>query len=210
MKALKNKKVLITAGPTREYIDPVRFISNDSSGLMGLSLADAAKKMGARVTVVLGPVVVTPPKGIKIINVTSAREMFTAVKKICSSADIIVCAAAVADYTVARPARHKIKKGRSILTLKLVKTPDILSWLGKNRRKRQTLVGFALETSDLIANARKKLHTKKCDLIVANSHRAIASKKTSVILVGPGRRLKRIGPASKNTIARAIFSAILS
>ncbi|MBI4028095.1 MAG: bifunctional phosphopantothenoylcysteine decarboxylase/phosphopantothenate--cysteine ligase CoaBC [Verrucomicrobia bacterium] len=161
-------RLLITAGPTREPIDPVRFISNRSSGKMGYALADAALRAGHRVTLVSGPVSLRPPRGARLQRVETAREMRAATLKAAGHADVIIMAAAVADYQPARIARHKIKKRNASMTLPLKRTPDILSELGSRKRPWQILVGFAAETACLLKRAREKLKAKNLDMIVAN------------------------------------------
>lgn len=170
-KDLEGRRVLITAGPTREALDPVRFLSNHSSGKMGYQLALAARNRGADVTLVSGPVELLAPVGITLVPVVSAADMFEAVKLRSAESDIIVKAAAVADYTPATQAREKIKKAGDGLTLELNRTQDILGWIGQNRRPGQVVVGFAMETQDLLANARAKLEGKNADIIAANSLR---------------------------------------
>ncbi len=165
---LTGRKVLITAGPTREPIDPVRYISNRSSGKMGFALARTARRRGADVTLVSGPVNLPDPPGVTVIRVTSAEEMAGAVHEHCVAADVIVKSAAVADFRPAIRQEHKIKKGRSDLRLDLVKNADILLGLGKNRQAGQVLVGFAAESRDHAAEGRRKLLEKNLDLIVVN------------------------------------------
>lgn len=167
---LKGKKVLITAGPTRERIDDVRYISNYSTGKMGYAIADAAKKMGAEVNLISGPTEIEPPKDIKISRVTSSEEMFAAAKLHLDSYDIAIFAAAVADYKPANPHPGKLKKANlgNAPELKLIRTTDILAEFGKHKSGKQVLIGFALETENLIENAKSKLETKHCDIIVAN------------------------------------------
>jgi phosphopantothenoylcysteine decarboxylase/phosphopantothenate--cysteine ligase len=164
---LAGEHVLITAGPTYEAIDPVRGITNRSSGKMGYALAESALAMGARVTLVTGPVALPPPAGADTIRVRSAAEMLEAVEANLSTATIVVMAAAVADYRPARAAAQKIKKHDSTLTLELEPTEDILATVGRNKGTR-VLIGFAAETENVVANARKKLQSKNADLIVAN------------------------------------------
>jgi len=167
---LKGKKVLVTAGPTYEKIDPVRFIGNFSSGKMGFAIAEAARDMGAEVTLITGPAsLVTPGGRIKRVNVVSSAEMAESCFKESVSADIIVMAAAVSDYTVMHPSDKKLKKSSEKISLELKKTTDILSELGKKKKKGQVLVGFALETENGIANAKEKLKSKRLDFIVLNS-----------------------------------------
>lgn len=169
---LKGKRVLITAGPTRERIDPVRYISNFSTGRMGVALAEEAARRGADVKLVLGPTEVRPSKdsGVLTVDVESAREMLDACLEAFPTADIAIMAAAVADYTVANPAARKIKREHTeVPTLELVKNPDIAATLGARKRQDQLLVGFALETDHAIENGREKLRRKNLDMVVVNS-----------------------------------------
>ncbi len=168
-KDLAGKKVLVTAGPTQERMDPVRYISNHSTGKMGYAVARAAMLRGADVTLVSGVTALQPPEGVKVVPVISAADMAQAVKAAASEQDIIVKAAAVADYRPAVTADEKIKKKDGELTLSLERTEDILAWLGANRLERQILCGFSMETEHLLENSRAKLERKKIDMIVANS-----------------------------------------
>jgi len=169
---LAGRRVLVTAGPTYEAIDPARFIGNRSSGKMGIALAAAAQRRGADVTLLLGPSAVAPPVGVAVIDVESAAQLETALAAAAPAADVIIMAAAVADYRPARPAEHKLKRGELGATtqLALVANPDLLAGLGKRRGGKRTplLVGFAAETRDVVANAKAKLASKRCDLVVAN------------------------------------------
>ncbi|GAB5518207.1 MAG: bifunctional phosphopantothenoylcysteine decarboxylase/phosphopantothenate--cysteine ligase CoaBC [Rhodothermales bacterium] len=167
---LAGKHVLVSAGPTREPIDPVRFISNHSTGTMGYAMAAAAKARGARVTLISGPTTLTPPPGVKVEAVTTAAEMHAAVLSH-ADADWVIMAAAVADYTPADPADHKVKKSNANLALPLRRTTDILADLGRQKREGQVLVGFAMETDDALANAQVKLQKKHLDWIVLNNLR---------------------------------------
>lgn len=160
-------RFLITAGPTREFIDPFRFISNPSSGKMGYALARAARERGGEVVLVSGPVNLTPPEGVTTVRVSSAREMRKAVLKYFPSSDVVIMAAAVSDYRPAETRKHKIKKSREKIQLALVPNPDILAELG-GKKGRKFLVGFSADTDNVIDNARKKMEIKKLDLIVAN------------------------------------------
>jgi phosphopantothenoylcysteine synthetase/decarboxylase len=173
-------RFLITAGGTREYIDPVRFITNASSGRMGYALAQAAMRAGHKVTLVTAPVAHQMPEGAKIIKIVSAKEMFEAVQKNFPACDCLIMAAAVSDYTPAKPSKTKIKKTGKTLTIKLNPTVDILKWAGQQKSK--IIVGFALEDKDLRKNAEKKLKAKKLDMIIANSPAAIGADKSSVQL----------------------------
>lgn len=168
-KDLAGKKVLVTAGPTQERMDPVRYISNHSTGKMGYAVARAAMLRGADVTLVSGVTALQPPEGVKVVPVISAADMAQAVKEAASEQDIIVKAAAVADYRPAVTADEKIKKKDGELTLSLERTEDILAWLGANRLEGQILCGFSMETEHLLENSRAKLERKKIDMIVANS-----------------------------------------
>ncbi|MBR1628896.1 MAG: bifunctional phosphopantothenoylcysteine decarboxylase/phosphopantothenate--cysteine ligase CoaBC [Lachnospiraceae bacterium] len=170
-KDLQGKKVLITAGPTREAIDPVRFISNHSTGKMGFALAKIAAMRGAEVTLISGPVSIDPPDFVNFVSVVSAKEMFAEVEKRACDQNICICCAAVADMRPTEVASEKIKKDGKSRNIELSPTIDILAWLGEHRSEKQVLVGFAMETEHLIENARLKLERKKADLIVANSLR---------------------------------------
>ena len=167
---LKGKKVLITAGPTQEPIDPVRFISNHSTGKMGYAIADKLAKAGANVTLVSGQVTLkSPDASINLVKVRSAKEMFEASEKYFFEADIIILAAAVADYTPAVVADKKIKKKEETFTIELTKTTDIAKTLGQQKRPDQLMIGFALETDNEVANAIGKIQSKNLDMIVLNS-----------------------------------------
>lgn len=170
-KDLAGKKVLITAGATRESIDPVRFITNHSSGKMGFALARAAMLRGAEVTLVAAHTEAEPPMFVRTLPVVSAEDMFEAVTKEANDMDYIIKAAAVADYTPAVTAENKLKKSDQDLIIELKRTRDILKYLGEHKKEGQILCGFAMETENLLENSRKKLETKNCDLICANSLR---------------------------------------
>lgn len=165
---LKGKRVLITAGPTQEALDPVRYLTNHSSGKMGYSLAQAALDMGAEVTLISGPVQLTAPKGVRFYPVTTAKEMFDAVCAHCDTADFIIKAAAVGDYRPLYVSEQKIKKDGERLHVEFIKNPDILAYLGEHKRPHQIICGFAMETQNLLENAQAKLENKHCDMIVAN------------------------------------------
>lgn len=168
-KDLQGRKILITAGATREKIDPVRFISNRSTGKMGYALARAAMLRGAEVTVIAAHTDVEPPLFVDVINVESAEEMFNAVKNNMDSADIIIKAAAVADYTPAAVSDSKIKKSDGDMRIELKRTVDILKYISEHRRENQVICGFSMETDNILENSRRKLESKKCDMICANS-----------------------------------------
>lgn len=168
-KDLAGKKILVTAGATRESIDPVRFITNHSSGKMGFAVARAAMLRGAEVTVVAAHTDVEPPMFVNVVNVKSAEDMFSAVKKHLDESDIIVKAAAVADYTPVTVADNKIKKSDGDMSIPLKRTTDILAYIGEHKRAGQIVCGFSMETENVIENSRKKLTKKNCDMICANS-----------------------------------------
>ena len=170
-KDLAGKRVLVTAGPTRESIDPVRFITNHSTGKMGYAVARQAMLRGAEVTLVSGPVSIDPPPFVNVVNVSSAQDMFEAVKENYAGADIIIKTAAVADYTPESTADEKIKKSDGSLSIQMKRTADILKWLGENKRDGQVLCGFSMETENMLENSRAKLQKKNADLIAANSLR---------------------------------------
>lgn len=168
-KDLQGKRVLVTAGPTREALDPVRFLTNHSSGKMGYAVAARAAMRGAKVTLISGPTALSVPKGVTRIAVESAEEMHDAVMGHAETQDFIIKAAAVADYKPLIRAEHKIKKSGDEMTIPLAKTADILAKLGEKKSAHQVLCGFAMETQDLLHNAQDKLHGKKCDMLVANN-----------------------------------------
>lgn len=168
-KDLEGRKVLVTAGATKEAIDPVRYITNHSTGKMGYAIARMAMLRGASVTLITGETALTPPPFVKMINVVSARDMFEAVREELPKQDIIIKSAAVADYTPAVVAEQKMKKSDSDMFLELVRTNDILRYVGENRTPRQFICGFSMETENLVENSRAKLEAKQIDMIAANS-----------------------------------------
>ena len=209
---LDGETVLITAGPTQEPLDPVRYLSNRSSGKMGYALADEAVARGARVIVVSGPVQLAEPGGVEMVQVRTAVEMRTAVMDRLDQASIIIKAAAVADYHRSNPPAQKAKKTATRMTLDLDPTPDILAELGRKKGDR-LLVGFAAETQNLLAEARRKLETKNCDMVVANlvSDESIGfdSEQNEVTLVTRTGETIPIRRAAKRAIAGRIFDEIL-
>ena len=169
VKDMVGQHVLITAGPTREAIDPVRYITNHSSGKMGYALAKMSMLRGAKVTLVSGPSAVIPPLFVDIINITSAKEMYDAVTAHAQTADIIIKAAAVADYRPKHTSDEKIKKSEGAMSIEMEKTDDILKYLGEHKRPHQFLCGFSMETQNIVSNSREKLVKKHLDMIVANN-----------------------------------------
>ncbi len=210
--SLKGKTVLITAGPTREKIDEVRFISNYSSGKMGLALAKEAFLRGARVELVCGPTTLDPPYGVHPTYVESAQEMEKACLKIFPETDITIMAAAVSDYRPEKVMKGKLKKeGREYLELKLVKNPDILSKLSRKKKRGQIIVGFAAETDNLLEGAQKKLKEKKLDLVVANlvgKGRGFEQDYNEVTFVFPDGRMEKLPLLSKTLIAQKLFDLL--
>lgn len=203
--ALAGLRVVVTAGPTREAIDPVRYLSNHSSGKMGYALAQAASDAGAEVTLVSGPTALAPPDRCRVVAVQSADDMLKACQAL--EADVFVAVAAVADYRVAAPAEHKLKKTDAALTLTLERTPDILATVAAGRPK-PFCVGFAAETRDLDAYARQKLVAKQLDMIVANEAVATFGQDEATVSVfwpGGGTTLPR---QSKQQLARALVALI--
>ena len=162
------RRVVVTAGPTREMLDPVRFLSNRSTGRMGYALAEAAHKRGAQVTLISGPVSIDPPKGVNVVKITSTLDLFNAVTEAAESADVVIQSAAPADFRPAVVADKKIKKGADAMDIHLVSNPDIAKTLGERKRAGQVLVTFAAETNDVLDNAQKKMLKKNADLMVAN------------------------------------------
>ena len=212
--SLKGKKILVTAGPTYEKIDPVRFIGNYSSGKMGYAIADEAASRGADVTIVSGPVSVTPlNNNVKIINVESAKEMLAACNDVFHTCDIAVMTAAVADYAPAEVLDHKIKRETdNVDHIELVKNPDIAASLGKIKRPGQLLVGFALETDNEITNAVDKLHRKNLDMIVLNSLRVpgagFRTDTNQISICYPDGVRKDYSLKTKREVAADIIDAI--
>jgi len=213
---LAGKKIVVSAGPTYEAIDPVRFVGNRSSGKMGIALAAAARRRGADVTLILGPSAVPPPVGVTTNHVESAAQLQWALDSAAKGADVIVMTAAVADYRPAREAKEKLKRGAlgAKTSIDLVANPDLLAELGKRRKgKKPLLVGFAAETGDLIENAREKLSTKRCDLIVANDvgepNAGFAVDTNHVQLIDASGE-EEVPPAPKSEVAHRILDKVAS
>ena len=205
-------KVLVTAGPTREAIDPVRFISNRSSGKMGYAVAAAAKRAGHEVCLVSGPTAIAPPRGMDIVRVTTANDMLAAVKQRVRSCDLLVMAAAVADWRPQKIAARKLKKSKGPPRIAWVATPDILKTIAPLKKKTQTFCGFAAETGNLAREARRKLREKKLDAIAANDvsrrDRGFESDRNALTLFFADGRTARIGLAAKTKCAEALLRAL--
>jgi len=197
-------RFLITAGPTREPIDPVRYISNRSSGKMGYAIAEAAVEAGHQVVLVSGPVHLDPPNGAKLVSASTSDEMFEAVHRGVRHCDVLVMSAAVADYKPARASGKKIKKSDQNLSLELIATRDILLSLPKTDRE-YLVVGFAAETENIRANALKKLREKNCDVVVANDARiAMESDENEITILFRDGKKREISRAPKKIIAREL------
>lgn len=179
----RGRRVLITSGPTREHLDPVRFLTNASSGRMGWALAAEAQRQGARVTVVTGPVGLAPLRGVETVTVVSALDMRRQTLKRARAADLVIAAAAVSDWRFERTSPHKIKRKPGPVRLTLLPNPDIIKEVGRRRRPGQVLVGFALETRRVVASARRKLEDKRLDLVVANSAATLGAEASVFYLV---------------------------
>ena len=208
---LVGKKILVTAGPTQEAIDPVRFISNHSTGKMGYALAEAARDRGANVILISGPVQISAPDGVRTIRVTSAQDMFEAVSAEYADCDAVIKAAAVADYRPTQVATDKVKKSDGSLTIHLERTVDILSWLGAHRVAGQRLCGFSMETRDLIENSSAKLNKKQVDMICANSLKqegAGFGSNTNVISLITRQGVRQLELMSKHSAAHEILTAL--
>lgn len=210
---LSDKTFLITAGPTREFIDPVRFLTNRSTGKMGFALAQAVRDRGGKVILISGPVNIPAPQGITHIPVITASEMFKAVKENYHQADVIIKSAAVADYTPRTRLTSKMKKGDKDLALELVRTPDILKYLGENKDGR-ILVGFAAETDNLLENAGKKVRDKNLDIIVANDvtlpGAGFGSDTNIVKLLYRDGRVEELDKMTKDHVAHCILDRVVS
>jgi len=209
---LAGKRVLVTAGPTREPWDAIRFFSNRSSGRMGYALAAAAQRRGAEVTLVSGPVALTPPVGVRTLNVTTAREMHAQAMALFPETDIVIAAAAVADFRPAQPASQKIKKQAMPTTLELAPNPDILAEMGR-AKSRQVLLGFAAESvSDLESAAREKLKSKNLDLIVVNAaggaQDAFGAENSSALILDARGGRQEFTHQAKAVLAEAIVNAL--
>ncbi|MCP4569323.1 MAG: bifunctional phosphopantothenoylcysteine decarboxylase/phosphopantothenate--cysteine ligase CoaBC [FCB group bacterium] len=210
---LSNKKVLVTAGPCREAIDPVRYISNRSSGKMGFALARRAARMGGEVTLITGPVTIEDPAGVNVVRIETTDQMARAVEERFPASDYLIMAAAPADYKVSGSSGQKIKKSTEELSLKMIPTVDILKSLVSVRRDTQTVVGFSLETENDIENSQKKLTDKNLDYIIVNNAleegAGFDCNTNRVTILSPGRESFIIDKADKEVVARKIWEYIL-
>jgi phosphopantothenoylcysteine decarboxylase/phosphopantothenate--cysteine ligase len=208
---LEGESILITAGPTQEPLDPVRYVSNRSSGKMGFAIAEAAARRGAHVVLVSGPVNIPAPRNVETVYVRTAQEMRNALMQRLESATIIIKSAAVADYHLSNVPRQKIKKTATRLSLELDPTPDILAELGQYKGDR-LLIGFAAETENLIEEARRKMISKKCDMVVANyvgqDGMGFESDRNEIEILTRSGEIVHAGPADKKEIAEKILDQV--
>lgn len=211
-KDMAGKKVLVTAGPTREAIDPVRYITNHSAGKMGYAIAQAAARRGAEVILVSGPVNLKAPLGVKLVPVTSAGEMFQAVTEASSSQDVIIKAAAVADYRPKYVGTEKTKKKDGDMNLEMERTDDILAWLGNHRQTGQVLCGFSMETENMLENSQAKLEKKHVDMIVANNLKTAGAgfgTDTNVVTIITKEGAEELAMMTKEQVAHQLLNRIM-
>lgn len=211
-KILQGKKIMVSAGPTQENIDPVRYITNHSSGKMGYAIAKAAFCLGANVTLVTGPTHLKKPYGVNVIDVISAQDMYQAITAISDEQDILVMSAAVGDYASERIANEKIKKSDETMQLQLIKNKDILFELGQRKKDNQLLCGFAMETQNLIENAKMKLIRKNCDMIVANHLKTDGAgfqSDTNVVSILKKEEVKHYDLLSKDELSYIILKELI-
>lgn len=212
-KDLVGKNVLVTAGPTVEAIDPVRFISNHSTGKMGYAIAKVAMQRGGNVTLVTGPTNIEPPAFVNVVPVKSAAEMFDAVTSVSDKQDIIIKAAAVADYTPREVADEKIKKKEGDNQIELTRTKDILKYLGEHKKEGQILCGFSMETENMLENSQKKLHKKNLDMVVANNVKVDGAGfgvDTNVVTFIGADEVKELPMMTKDEVAVALLDEIVA
>ncbi len=210
---LAGLRVLVTAGPTQEALDPVRFLSNHSTGKMGYAIAEAGARRGAEVTLVTGPVSLPVPEGVRAVPVVSAREMYDAVLSALPEQDFIIKAAAVGDYRPAETAQEKLKKKDGSMTLELVRNPDILKAIGERKAAGQLVCGFSMETRDLLENSAAKLESKNCDFMIANDLRTegagFGTDTNVVTVLRRGGEVERLPKMSKAELADGILDRLL-
>jgi phosphopantothenoylcysteine decarboxylase/phosphopantothenate--cysteine ligase len=207
---LAGRKVVVTAGGTQEPLDPVRYIGNRSSGRMGYAIAEAALQAGAEVTLISGPVSLSPPKGAKLVKVNTAREMEAAVYRGVQDADALVMAAAVADYAPAQVSKQKIKKTSENLNIELARNPDILAGLAEMDLPMLVRVGFAAETQNLLQNAREKLERKRLDMNVANDAASSIGTESSVLTLVTKKGIEELQTLPKEESARILVQRLVN
>ncbi len=212
-KDMEGLRVLVTAGPTQEALDPVRYLTNHSSGKMGYAIAKAAARRGAKVTLVTGPTALEKPRFMEVVDIVSAADMFREVTTRAPEQDIIIKAAAVADYTPVQVAGDKLKKSDADMSIPLTRTQDILAWLGEHRQKGQFLCGFSMETRDMLENSRKKLQKKHVDMIAANNVKeqgAGFAVDTNLLTLITAEGVRALPLMSKEEAAHALLTEILT
>ncbi len=210
---MNGKKVLVTAGPTQEAIDPVRYITNHSTGKMGYAIARHCMLRGADVTLVTGPTHLAPPPFVTVVPILSAKDMFDAITSRADEQDIIIKSAAVADYRPATVADEKMKKSGEVLTMELEKTNDILKYLGEHKKEGQFLCGFSMETENMIENSRAKLQKKNLDMIVANNLKQTGAgfgTDTNIVTLITKEEEIELPMMSKDEVAKEIVNKIVS
>lgn len=205
---LRSLHVLVTGGPTHEYIDDVRYLGNPSTGRMGMELARAAMELGANVTLVTGPTYYAPPLGAHLVQVVSAQDMLEAVEERFDECDVFIASAAVSDYRPAERFSGKMKKAKREITLRLVRNPDVLFRMGKRRKPGQTVVGFSLEAADFLKHARGKIEKKRCDLMVVNTPAHFGEAREYVRIIDPRGLVAEIPPTSKEYVADTVCATI--
>lgn len=211
-KDMQGLRVAVTAGPTQEALDPVRFLTNHSSGKMGYAIAREAMLRGAEVTLISGPTAIAPPQGVKTVNITTAQDMFCAVRDVLPRTDILIKAAAVADYRPATVADNKIKKTDEDLVLPLERTTDILAWVSEHRHSGLYVCGFSMETEQMLENSRKKLEKKHLDMIAANNLKTQGAGfgvETNVVTLITANDTLELPLMSKNEVANQLLTQIL-
>ncbi|MEK6759027.1 MAG: bifunctional phosphopantothenoylcysteine decarboxylase/phosphopantothenate--cysteine ligase CoaBC [Deltaproteobacteria bacterium] len=209
-KDLAGEKVLVTAGPTREAIDPVRFVSNSSSGRMGYALARAARRRGAEVVLVTGPTHLPVPSNMTVVHVTTAEEMYDASVRYFPQSSVVIMSAAVADYRPVKSYASKVKKDAGTLSLDMERTTDVLKYMGKKKKPGQFLVGFALETENLEDNARKKLQDKNLDLVIGNTPAGLDSEINQVTILNRENSTEVMAPLPKDEVADRILDRVVA
>lgn len=205
---LAGVRILVTAGPTHEYIDDVRFIGNPSTGRMGLEIARIAQRMGAIVTCVCGPTHLQPPAGVRFVPVVSAEDMLAAVEERFADCDVFIATAAVSDYRPEERLKGKLKKKKDRLELTLVRNPDVLQRMGKRRKDGQKIVGFSLEVDNALDYAREKLEKKNCDVMVVTTPAHFGDSREAVRIINAEGVIAEVPPSSKVELAERICTLL--
>ncbi|HRJ78826.1 MAG: hypothetical protein HUU03_12650 [Planctomycetaceae bacterium] len=206
--SLAGVRLLVTAGPTHEYIDDVRFIGNPSTGRMGLEVARVAQRMGAQVTVVCGPTHLAPPAGVRFVPVISAEDMLAAVDERFGDCDVFIATAAVSDYRPEKRERGKIKKKKDKLALRLIRNPDVLKRMGKRRQPGQYVIGFSLEVDNALDYAREKLERKNCDIMVVTTPAHFGDSREAVRVINAKGVIHEVPPSTKAELAEHLLTLL--